>query len=134
MTIVVSPTSTNPTHHIKLSDGVNEVGLILRAGNRVDPRAITRRPRQNGQFSPFTQSDWGSGRGIKDAGSDRSRFSDSKRTITRHPGTVMLGGQETYTTGYRQAEQYMPGKMTWQSLLTTNRYIAYDVTASASGN
>lgn len=133
-TFDVSPTSTNPTHHIKLSDGSNHVGLILRAGNRIDPRAITRRPRLNGQYSPFTQSDWGSGRGIKDANTDRSRFGDSKRAITRHNNTVMIGGQETYSTGYRQLEQYMPGKVTWQSLLTSNRYIAYKFTASASGN
>src|SRR5688572_12441614 len=132
--VVVSPTATNPTHHVKLSDGVTSLGFILRSGNRIDPRGINRRPRQNGQYSPFTQSDWSGGRGIKDAGSDRSRFADSKRAITRHSGTVMLGPQETYTTGYRQADAYMPGKLTWVSLLTTNRYIAYDVTASATGN
>ena len=134
MTITVSPTTSDPTHHIKLSDGVSEVGLILRANNTIDPRAITRRPRQQGQYSPFTQSDWSSGRGIKDAASDRSRYADGKRVITRHSGTVMNSGQETYTTGYRQAEAYMPGNVTWQSLLTTERYIAYKFTASASGN
>ena len=134
MTIVVSPTTTSPTHHIKLSDGSTELGFILRSGTRIDARAIQRRPRQNGQYSPFTQNDWSGGRGIKDAASDRSRFADSKRAITRHGNTVMVGGQETYATGYRQAEAYMPGKLTWQSLLTTNRYIAYQVTASASGN
>lgn len=134
MTIFVSPTETNPTHHIKLSDGTTSIGLVLRSGNRVDPRAITRRPRQNGQYSPFTQSDWGSGRGIKDAASDRSRFADSKRLITRHPGTAMIGGQETYTTGYRQAESSLPGSMQWLSLLTSVRYIAAKVTASATGN
>jgi hypothetical protein len=134
MTIVCDPEARNPTHHIKLTDGTNELGFILRTGNRVDPRAITRRPRQNGQYSPFTQSDWGSGRGIKDAQADRSRFADSKRAITRHVGSVMLGGQETYTTGYRQAESYMPGSLTWQDLISANRYIAYQVTASASGN
>ena len=134
MPVVVSPTTTNPTHHIKLSDGVNNVGLILYSGGRPNPRAITRRPRQNGQYSPFTQSDWGSGRGVKDANSDRSRFADSKRAITRHNGTVMIGGQEKYTTGYRQAEAYLPGAVTWQSLLTSNRYISYKPTASATGN
>lgn len=134
MTITVSSTTTNPTHHIKLSDGSTELGLVLRANNRPDPRAIERRPRQQGQFSPFTQSDWSSGRGIKDAQSDRSRYGDGKRVITRHGGTVMLSGQETYTTGYRAQEQYMPGKLTWTSLLTTNRYIAYKFTASASTN
>jgi hypothetical protein len=133
-TIIVSSTATNPTHHIKLSDGSTSLGFILRSGNQINPRAIQRRPRQNGQYSPFTQSDWSGGRGIKDAQSDRSRYADAKRAITRHGGTVMIGGQETYTTGYRQVEQYMPGKVTWQSLLTTNRYIAYQVTASASGN
>lgn len=134
MTIVCDPTSTNPTHHIKLSDGTNELGFILRSGNRTDPRAITRRPRQNGQFSPFTQSDWGGGRGIKDAQADRSRYSDGKRAITRHVGSVMLGGQETFTTGYRKQEQYMPGKVTWKSLLSADRYIAYKFLASASSN
>lgn len=132
--VVVSPTTPNPTHHLKLSDGVNEVGLILRSGNRVDPRAIERRPRQNGQYSPFTQSDWGSGRGIQDANSDRSRFSDSKRLITRHNGTVLIAGQETYATGYKQADAYLPGNVTWTALLTTNQYIAYKFAASASGN
>lgn len=134
MTITVDPTTTAPTHHVKLSDGTNEVGFILRRGSSIDPRAITRRPRQQGQYSPFTQSDWGSGRGIRDAQQDRSRYSDGKRAITRHNGAVMIGGQETYTTGYRQAEKYLPGSLTWQSLLTTNRYIAYQVTASATGN
>lgn len=134
-TVVCDPDQTNPTHHIKLSDGSgNVLGFILRSGTRTDPRAINRRPRQNGQYSPFTQSDWGGGRGIKDAPQDRSRYSDSKRAITRHNGTVMNGPQETYTTGYRQAEAYLPGSITWQSLLTTNRYIAYQVTASATGN
>lgn len=133
-TIVCDPTTTAPTHHIKLTDGSTSLGFILRSGGRIDPRAITRRPRQQGQYSPFTQSDWGGGRGIKDAGSDRSRFADSKRAITRHAGTVMLSGQETFTTGYRQADAYMPGKLTWKSLLTTNRYIAYKFTASATGN
>jgi hypothetical protein len=134
MTITVSPTAASPTHHIKLDDGVTSVGLILRSGQTVNPKAITRRPRQNGQYSPFTQSDWGSGRGIKYAASERSRFSDSKRAITRHPNTVMIGGQETYATGYRKAEAYLPGDVTWQSLLTTERYIAYKFTASASTN
>jgi hypothetical protein len=134
-TVVCDPDQTNPTHHIKLSDGSgNVLGFILRSGTRTDPRAINRRPRQNGQYSPFTQSDWGSGRGIKDAQADRSRYADGKRVITRHNGTVMLSGQETYTTGYRQAEAYLPGSLTWQSLLTTNRYIAYQITASATGN
>lgn len=134
-TVVCDPTSTNNTHHVKLSDGEgNVLGFILRSGNRVDPRAINRRPRQNGQYSPFTQSDWGGGRGIKDAQSDRSRYSDAKRAITRHNGTVMLGPQETYTTGYRQAEAYLPGSLTWKSLLTTDRHVAYKLTASATGN
>ena len=132
--IIVSPTEPNPTHDIKLSDGTNSVGLILWSGGGANPRALERRPRQNGQYSPFTQSDWGGGRGVKDAADDRSRYADGKRAITRHPGTVMIGGQETYTTGHRQQEQNMPGKLTWKSLLTTNRYIAYKIAASASGN
>ncbi len=134
MTIVCDPTATNPTHHIKLSDGSTELGFILRSGTRTDPRAINRRPRQNGQYSPFTQSDWGGGRGIKDSNADRSRYADGKRAITRHNGTVMIGPQEAFTTGYRQAEAYMPGSLTWQSLLDSNRYIITRTTASGTGN
>src|SRR5215212_5215510 len=105
-TVTVNATTTSPTHHISLSDGSRTLGFILRgAGNKSDPRSISRRPRQSGQYSPFTQSDWGGGRGIKDAQADRSRYADGKRAITRHQGTVMLGGQENYTTGYRQIEQ-----------------------------
>jgi hypothetical protein len=134
-TVVCDPDQTNPTHHIKLSDGSgNILGFILRSGTRTDPRAINRRPRQNGQYSPFTQSDWGGGRGIKDANADRSRYADAKRAVTRHNGTVMIGPQETYSTGYRQAEAYMPGNLTWQSLLDTNRYIITRTTASGTGN
>src|SRR5512138_2292243 len=134
-TILCNSTTTNPTHDISLTDGSSTVGFVLRnSARKRDVCAITRRPRQQGQYSPFTQSDWSGGRGIKDAAQDRSRFGDGKRVITRHSGTVMLGGQETFTTGYRQAEANMPGSVTWQSLLTTNRYIAYKVTASATGN
>ncbi len=136
-TIVCSPTATNPTHHISLTDGSATLGFILRSGTRVDPRAINRRPRQQGQYSPFTQSDWGGGRGIKDAQSDRSRYADGKRAITRHPGTVMIGGQETYTTGYRQTDGYMPSQssgVTWRTLTGTSRYIALNFSASASTN
>lgn len=135
MTIIVDPDNPDSTHHIKFLDASNNaVGLILRSGGVKDVRAIERRPRQNGQYSPFTQNDWGGGRGIKEANSDRTRFYDSKRAITRHPGMVTIGGQETFTTGVRDMEQYMPGKLTWQSLLTTERYIAYKVTASATSN
>jgi hypothetical protein len=135
MTVTVTPTTTNPTHHISLSDGSSTVGFILRNGRGdTDPRAITRRPRQNGQYSPFTQTDWGGGRGIKDAQADRSRYADGKRAITRHNQAVMIGPQETYSTGYRQAEAHMPGSVTWVNLVGETRYSAYKVTASATGN
>jgi hypothetical protein len=135
MTVTVTPTTTNPTHHISLSDGSSTVGFILRNGaGKTDSRAITRRPRQNGQYSPFTQTDWGGGRGIKDAQADRSRYSDGKRAITRHNQAVMIGPQETYSTGYRQAESHMPGSVTWVPLTGEFRYLTYKATASATGN
>jgi hypothetical protein len=135
MTVTVTPTTTNPTHHISLSDGSSTVGFILRNGaGKTDSRAITRRPRQNGQYSPFTQTDWGGGRGIKDAQADRSRYADGKRAITRHNQAVMIGPQETYSTGYRQAESHMPGSVTWVPLTGEFRYLTYKATASATGN
>jgi hypothetical protein len=136
MTVDVSPLNKNSTHHISLApaDGSGtKYGLILTPNGN----AIERRPKVGSTHTPFTQNDWSGGRGLKFATDDRSRFADSKRLNTRRAGLITLGGMETYVTGHRQAEQYMPADaagLTWQSLLTTHRYIITRTTASATGN
>jgi hypothetical protein len=130
----VSPTNKINTHHISLQDPAGmKYGLILSPNGN----AIERRPKGNSQHVPFTQNDWSGGRGLKVATDDRSRFADSKRLNTRKPGLVTLGGLETYTGWFRNVEQYMPADasgLTWQSLNGSSRYIAVQITASASGN
>lgn len=138
MTIDVSPTTKTPSHHVSLkpADGSGtEYGLILSPNGN----AINRRPRQGSNYVPFTQNDWSGGRGLKLATDDRSRFADSKRLNTRRAGLVTLGGLETYTTGHRVVEQFMPANaagLTWQALTGANRFVAYKVTipTGATGN
>ncbi len=132
----VDPLSKTNAHHITLepADGTGtRYGLVLSP----NANAITRRPKAGGSYVPYTQNDWSGGRGLKLATDDRSRFGDSKRLNTRRPGQITLGGLETYTTGQRVAEQFMPadaGGLTWQFLTGANRFIAYKVTISANGN
>jgi hypothetical protein len=74
---------------------------------------------------------------LKLATDDRSRYADAKRLNTRKPGLVTLGGLETYTTGHRQVEQFMPAAaagLSWQALTGSNSFIAHKVTISATGN
>jgi hypothetical protein len=140
MTPSVSPTSKKNSHHITLQDAAGTIyGLILSPNGN----AIQRRPKQSSNFVPFTQNDWSGGRGLRMATDDRSRFADSKRLNTRRPGQITLGGLETYTSGHRQVEQHMPGDfevqasitgLTWKALTGDDQYIAYKVTASATGN
>ncbi|HEX2697218.1 MAG TPA: hypothetical protein VHM28_05875, partial [Anaerolineales bacterium] len=134
MTIDVSPTTPTPSHHISLEDANgNKYGLILYP----TARSVQRRPKQSSQYTPFTQSDWSGGRGLKFAESDPSRYADSKRLITRRIGDVMLAGQETYSTGYRAAEQFMPADsagLSWQALTGGNRFAAFKLTASVTSN
>lgn len=137
MAIDVSPLSKSPTHHISLkpADGTGtEYGLILTPNGN----AIQRRPKTTSQYVPFTQNDWSGGRGLKNATDDRSRFADSKRLNTRRPGLVTLGGLETYTSGHRQVEQYMPSQangLTWQSLAGANKHIFVSLQATGgTGN
>ena len=133
MSVDVSPTNKNSTHHISLEDAAGtKYGLILR-----DPAAVRRQPKQIAIYKPYTQNEWSGGRGLKIATDDRSRFADSKRLNTRRGGQITLGGLETYTAGMRQQEQYTPADasgVTWVALTGSNRFAAYQVTASATGN
>lgn len=145
----VSPTEASPTHHLSISDGTNTYGFVLvDARGNPNPSAIVRSPvprtslkmtQGNTRYAdlefPYTtiaQDDWSGGRGLDNFDLDHTRFADSHRLITRHQNLVMLGPQETYTTGYRNLNQYLPGKVTWQTLTGTTRYVAYKFTTTAA--
>src|SRR3972149_2706033 len=147
MTIDATPTSDSPTHVVSFEDGsANKVGLVPVDGRSIySPRAIIRSPLQRTSlktsqgstkysdfsepFTPISQDDWSGGRGQEDFERDRSRFFDSYRLNTWMANQVVLGPQEQYTSGYRVADQVMPGSVTWTSLLTTTRYLARSFSA-----
>lgn len=149
MSIIVEPDFDFPTHDISLSDGKNSVGLILcdSAGNH-NPHAITRAPvprtalkttsgnQKYSDFeppwSPVAQEDWSGGRGLEDFDLDVSRYYDGWRANTLY-GQIFLGGQETYGTGYRDANSSLPGSVSWLSILPgTNKYAAVKFTTLAA--
>lgn len=150
MTITVSPTELRPTHHIKLSDGSSEVGLIL-SNNRgdEDELAIRREPyprsalkTYSGQgtyddeeppYRTIAQEDFSAGRGKLIFDEDESRYYDGYRLDTTKPETVILGPQEHYCTGYgKSINQSMPGNVTFCPIYGDTRYIAVQFTASAN--
>jgi hypothetical protein len=118
-------------------------------GNK-DPRAIIRTPLQRtglkimqgnlkygDQEFPYTdeaQSDWSGGLGWDDFDSDKSRYAWGERVSTGHQNLILPGPIETYTSGQRNLQQYMPGNLTWQTLSGSEKYIAYKFTASADWN
>lgn len=133
MSVDVSPTNKNSSHHISLeSSAGTKIGLILSS-----PNAIQRNPRVGSTYTPFTQKDWSGGRGLKFATDDRSRYADGKRLNSRRAGTLAIGARETFITGHRQQEQFMPAAalgVTWQPLTGSSRFIASQVTISDTGN
>ena len=148
-TVVANSTTRTPTHHLSLTDSSgNVVGFILVNGaGLLDPRAIRRFPflrtalktsTGNNKYSDFelpytaiAQDDWSGGRGNEKFEDDTSRFYDNYRCIPSADG-IILGPQETYATGYRNVNQYMPGSLTWVGLSSTTAYYAVKFNASAT--
>lgn len=142
--IRVSPTEPNPTHHISLSDGINEVGLIISNVNgdamptaisaSAFPRTALKTSTGNTQYSdlepPWTaiaQSSWEGGRGQEDE-DDITRFFDSRRLNTMG-GKIILSPQETYATGYRAQNMSMPGSLIWVNIVAdAQHYLAVPFT------
>lgn len=147
MMIRVSPTEPNPTHHISLSDGTKEIGLIITnvKGDAMptaisavaSPRTALKTTTGNTKWSdlepPWTaiaQESWANGRGQEDE-DDPERFYDSRRanTMFRH---IILSPLETYGTGLRKSVEHLPGSVEWVSMLDGDRkYIAAKLTPAA---
>lgn len=151
MTVAVGPELliNKRTHHISLSDGTDEIGLIMcdSEGN-ANPFAITRAPMPRTAmkttsgnqkysdfeppWSPVAQEDWSGGRGMVDFDLDVTRYFDNWRANTLY-GKIFLGGQETYTTGYRSANSSLPGSLKWIAMIPGSRkYLSVKFTASAT--
>lgn len=147
--IRVGPKETRPTHDISLSDGSDIVGLIICDTNgKHRPKQIQRRPvprtamkTSSGNqkysdfeppWSPIAQDDWSGGRGMLDFDDDITRYFDNWRANTMF-GNIFLGGQETYTTGYRDQDKNLPGSVRWVPMITGSmKYLAIKFAASAN--
>jgi len=147
--IKVSPDEKNPTHHISLSDGETEVGLVITnvkgdatptaITGTANPRTALKTTSGNTKWSdlepPWTaiaQESWAGGRGQEDE-DDPTRFYDSRRLNTTF-GTIMLSPLEQYTRGYGKKQNFsLPGSVRWISILSgARKYLAVKFTASDS--
>lgn len=145
MTVTVSVAGTRtPTHHLSLTDGSTTLGIFLQDGSR----SIEERPyfpsslktsQGGGRYSDFEmpyafaqQNDWTGGRGAEDYQQNEDRLYDSMNLWSLTPGMLVPAPQWTFGTGYRLADQTMPGSVTWTSLLTTNRYLARSFAATVT--
>ena len=140
MTVTVAP-NRNCTHHVSLSAGGKTIGLIAcNSAGEADGRAIVRSPMNrtamktttgNQKYSdyeppwtPIAQEDWSGGRGSNDFDKDTTRYRDGFRANTMFE-KIIHGPQEQYSTGLRSNVTFMPGNVTWWSLVTgTGKYLA----------
>jgi hypothetical protein len=150
MTITVSPTTTKPTHHIKLSKSGTEIGLILcDAKGDADEAGLTREPYPRSAvkiysgeqtygdseppYKPISQEDWSGGRGAKTFETMATRYADAWRADATRAGKILLGGQESYATGLRSQNQAMPGSINWVMLYGNYRFMAQQFIVPAVG-
>ena len=148
--IRVGPAEKRPTHDISLSDNTDTIGLIIcDTKGQHRPKEVQRRPvprtamkttsgnQKYSDFeppwSPIAQDDWTGGRGMLDFDDDITRYYDNWRANTMFSTGVFLGGQDNYTTGYRNQNVSLPGSVRWISLLTGSmKYMAVKFTAGAN--
>lgn len=149
MAILVGPNLGKPTHDIKLSKGGTELGLILcdQQGNHItranrEPYPNTAIKMYQGEakhsdreppFMDLIQDDWSLGRGQEVFEDDKSRYQDATGADTTRQGKVILGPLPTYATGVRGWGGYMPGKLYWQPLIGTSRYVQRGWTIPSGG-
>lgn len=113
MTVTASSTATNPSHHIKLSDGTTDIGLIL-ANNQGMPdargfqRNITGQPIKmytgdakydDGEppWTSISMTDFSGGFGARNFDDDKSRYWFGKRAYTAD-GKFGIGPQSMWST------------------------------------
>ena len=141
-----------PTGFASLSDGTTTIPFIFTDGQgkknplsfRSDPypRTALKTTTGEGKYSDLEppyfaipQDDFTGGRGNEDFENDTSRYFDGHWLDTSKEGGVVLGGRETYSTGYHEVDQEMPGSVLWQGIINSepeDRYYATSFVASAS--
>ena len=138
-----------PTGHATLSDGSTTIPFIFTDGNgKKNQRAFTASPYPRTALKTTTgeskysdleppyfaipQDDWTGGRGNEDFEGDTSRYFDGNHVDTTKESGVVLTGRETFSTGYRNVDQEMPGSVEWKGLVGSARYRARKFSATVS--
>jgi hypothetical protein len=144
-TINVRP-GIESTHDLSWSDGVTTYGAKLSGGDAsivetsMVPSTLkfTSGGGKYGDFEPgmshIEQRTWQGGRGLEDYADDATRFFDSMNCWTMTPNKLFPTSQWHISTGYRSADQYLPGDVQWVPLFGPTAYVAAKFTASASYN
>ena len=149
MPVRVEPDLEHPTHHFSLSDGQRKIGLILcDSKGSANPLGVQKVPTPRTAlkttsgtqsyadyeppWSPMDQVDFTGGRGQFKYEDDVTKFGDSGRMNTLVK-KVILGPQETYTTGFRSQCFSLPGSVSWSALITgARKYLAYQFIPTVS--
>ena len=125
-----------PTHHIRMTDGEEVIGLIFCNPDGTPnerafamspyPRQALKTSQGESKYSdlepPFftkAQDDWTGGRAYEDFDKDATKYYDGSRLDATKSDGMVLGGEETYCKGYRDVIQNMPDSMSWRSLHVT---------------
>lgn len=80
------------------------------------------------------QKDWSGGRGGERYSDDPNKYRDAREVFSAIPGHIFPSLQWNIATGYRDAEQALPGSVSWRGLFGTTQSISRTITASASSN
>ena len=80
------------------------------------------------------QRDWSGGRGGERYSDDPNKYKDGREVFSAIPGHIFPSLQWKISTGYRDAEQAIPGSVSWRGLFGTTQSISRTFTASASSN
>ena len=147
MTVTTGPTQPNPSHHIKLTDGTDSVGLVLVDGyGQPDVRGFQNNPL--GQPVQITQGqstysdtvppwesiemkDFSGGFGAREFDNDKSKYYWGRRAYT-HNSKFMIGGLPSWTGGlYKYWPYYFDGYV-WHELNATNTKLAVQFTTTST--
>lgn len=147
MTVTTGPTQPNPSHHVKLTDGTNTVGLVLVDGyGQPDVRGFQSNPLgqpikiMQGQstysdsappWDNIEMKDFSGGMGKRDFDNDKSGYYWGLRAYT-HDGKFMIGPQPVWTGGLYRYWPHVFALYTWHQLTATYPSMATKFTTTAT--
>lgn len=154
MSIRVSPTEINPTHHFSLANRAGtRLGLTLcddkgEAKSLHDEQLYIKQPvdtTANKQtsggssyqdfdypYSPIVQADLSGGRGSLEFEHDSTKYFDSFRCNSGMTGKAYAGPLEQYVSGIRNSSQVMPANVRWVQLRAEQAVLYKRITFSTA--